>query len=164
MANAWKITSANLVGAQPIDETSTTQKYPVGTTVTASSETHGAAEFIYLEGVVNTAVGHVVTYDAATFQTALASIAVGIARPLAVAMSACVADNYGWYQISGQATVKKASATTLTLAAAFGATSGLAVAAATGLRVYGGVAVVATTANATSARVMINRPTGPGEQ
>jgi hypothetical protein len=164
MANAWKITAAHLVGAQPIDETSTTQKYPLGTIITAASDTLGGGEFIYLEGVANTTVGNVVTYDAATFQTALASIAVGIARPLAVAMSACVADQYGWYQIAGQATVKKASATTFATAAAFGATSGLAVAAVSGLRVYNGVAVVATTAGTTSARMMINRPSGPGEQ
>ncbi len=62
MANAWKITSANLVGAQPIDETSTTQRHPLGTIVTANSETYGAGEFVYLLGIANTAV--VQKYDA----------------------------------------------------------------------------------------------------
>jgi hypothetical protein len=48
-----------------------------------------------------------------TFQTTLAPSTANLAQPLAVAMGANVAGQYGWYQISGQAVV----ATNGTLAA-----------------------------------------------
>lgn len=95
-----------LTFGQAIDETSTTQEAPLGTIVTAkdvASTGYGIGEFIYLKGVASTAVGSWVTI-ADNHTTALAvADAVG---QVAVAMSACVANNYGWYQISGQAAGK----------------------------------------------------------
>lgn len=155
--------SGNFLLGQNIDETSTTQKHALGEIVTCKSDTYGVGEFIYLEGVASTVVGSVVSYDAATFQTALASIAAGISRPLAVAMSANVANQYGWYQISGVAVVKKASTLSLVAAAALGVTTGAAVAAVTTLRLTGAV-VQATAAAATgvvTVNVAMNRPSGP---
>jgi hypothetical protein len=108
MSNAWKITAANLVGAQAVDETSTVQRHPLGTVITGSSDTLGGAEFIYLQGVGSTVVGSVVNYDA-VFVTALNTTGLSTPRPLAVAMSANVANQFGWYQISGIATVVKAN-------------------------------------------------------
>lgn len=90
-----------LIGAQPIAETSTIQKHPLGTIVTANDPTYGAGEFIYLLGVASTAVGSWVTYNADDFSTAL--LAANAIGPVAVAMSANVASQYGWYQISGKA-------------------------------------------------------------
>jgi hypothetical protein len=91
---------------QAIDETSTTAKVPLGTIVQAkdlASTGYGIAEFIYLKGVASTAVGSWVTIaDNSTTALAVAN-AVG---QVAVAMSACVASNWGWYQISGQAAGK----------------------------------------------------------
>lgn len=152
-----------IIGAQAIADTSTTQNHPLGTIVGAKDPTYGAGEFIYLKGVASTAVGHVVTYDAATFQTALASIAAGVGRPVAVAMSANVASQYGWYQISGVAVVKKASATSFAAAAPLGATSGLAVAAATTVRLANAVVQAAASGASAllTANVAINRPAGP---
>lgn len=163
MANAWKITSANLVGAQPIDEASSTQKYPLGTIVHAASETYGAGEFIYLKGVSSTAVGSGVEYDT-SFATGLVSLALDKARPVAIAMSACDSTSkYGWYQISGEAVVKKASATSFAAEAGLGITSGLAVAVASGLILNGALVSVAGASGATSVRVAINRPHGPAD-
>jgi hypothetical protein len=54
-----------------------------------------------------------VLHGTPTFQTALAPSTANLAQPLAVAMGANVAGQYGWYQISGQAVV----ATNGTLAA-----------------------------------------------
>lgn len=155
----WTPAENSLLG-QNIDETSTTQKHEVGTIIRAKHATHGVGEFIYLKGVASTAVGNIVTYDD-TWQTALATSAVGAPSvPLAIAMSACVASNYGWYQISGMATAKKANTVSFADGAGLGAGSGLAVAVATGNVVQS--AVVRTVASAksdvTTVAVAINRP------
>lgn len=105
MAN-WTIQTP-VLGLQPIEETSTVKKVPLGTIVTAvhqsstGSTSYGSGEFIYLLGVASTAVGTWVTYNADDFSTTrLAANAIG---PVAIAMSANVANQYGWYQISGKA-------------------------------------------------------------
>lgn len=92
-----------ILGAQPITETTTTENaaHPVGTILQARDATYGAGEFIYLKGVANTVVGSWVTYNADDYSTTLAAAnAVG---PVAIAMSANVASQYGWYQIGGKA-------------------------------------------------------------
>lgn len=160
----WVITDARL-GLPGITSVNDSAVVPVGTICRAEDRdgTYGAGEFIFLEGVASTDAGKIVTYDAATFQTALASIAVGVGRPVAVAMAAVVADKYGWYQISGVAAVDKASATSFAAAAALGATSGLAVAAATTLRLAGAVVQAAAVGSSAvvSVNVALNRPAGP---
>lgn len=94
----------NVVISQPIAETSTTQKLPLGRRVQAEDPTYGVGEFIYLKGVASTAVGSWVTYNADDFSTAL--LAANAIGPVAVAMSDCVASNFGWYQIHGKAVGK----------------------------------------------------------
>ena len=94
----------NMAGFQPIAETSATKQHAIGTIVKAVDPTYGEGEFIYLLGVASTAVGSWVTYnldDGAT--TLLAANAIG---QVGVAMSANVANQYGWYQISGKAVGK----------------------------------------------------------
>ena len=95
------------VNPQQIDATSTTQNVALGTIIRAedkASTAYGVGEFIYLQGVASTAVGSVVVYNQDDHSTALASAnAVGA---VATAMSACVASNYGWYQISGKGVAK----------------------------------------------------------
>lgn len=91
----------NVAGTQPIADTSTTQKQALGTIVRAFDVTYGEGEFIYLLGVASTAINDWVTYnrdDNGT--TLLAANAIG---PVAIAMSANIASQYGWYQISGKA-------------------------------------------------------------
>lgn len=90
-----------VIGSQPIATTDTVQNHPLGTVIRATDPVYGAGEFIYLKGVASTAVGSWVTYnldDGST--TLLAANAIG---PVAVAMSANVANQYGWYQIQGKA-------------------------------------------------------------
>lgn len=97
----------SVVYNQAIDETSTTENVPLGTIVRAkdsATTNYGVGEFIYLQGVASTAVGSAVVYNADDFSTTLASAnAVG---PVAFAMSANVANQYGWYQIGGKAVGK----------------------------------------------------------
>ena len=93
-----------LAGFQGIANTDTTQAHALGTIVTATDPTYGTGEFVYLKGVASTAVGTVVIYDqyGATSTRAVA----GSRGPVAVAMSANVASQYGWYQVGGAAVVK----------------------------------------------------------
>lgn len=97
---AFSIAENALVG-QNFDETSTTQEHALGTIVRAKDPTYGVGEFIYLKGVASTQVGSWTTYNPDDWSTAL--LAANAIGPVAVAMSACVANNYGWYQISGKA-------------------------------------------------------------
>ena len=161
---AFRITS-QVLGSQPIADTSDTQKHPLGTIVTAVDPTLGGGEFIYLKGVASTVVGSIVNYDDA-FQTALdTSATAGPSRPLAIAMSANDAGDYGWYQISGLAVATKSAAVSFADGAGVGAGSGLAVAVATGTVIQG--AIVRTVASAKSGVVTvalaINRPHDPSD-
>jgi hypothetical protein len=157
--------AGNYLLGQPIADTSTTKKHELGLVVQAKDTTLGTGEFIYLKGVASTVVGSIVNYDDA-YQTALDSAAVsGPSRPLAVAMSANVADQYGWYQISGLAVATKSAAVSFADGAGLGSGSGLAVAVATGTVIQG--AVVRTVASAksgvTTVAIAINRPHGPSD-
>lgn len=94
------------LGVPPIDLTDTTAApaVPLGTILQASDPTLGAGEFIYLKGVASTAVGSWVTYYQSDWTTTL--LAANDIGQTAVAMSANVASQYGWYQISGKAVGK----------------------------------------------------------
>ena len=96
--------SGNFLVGQNIDETSTTQNHALGTIVKMKHATYGVGEFIYLQGVASTTANDWVTYNADDHSTTrLAANAIG---PVGVAMSANVASQYGWYQISGKAVGK----------------------------------------------------------
>lgn len=155
----------NLAGAQAIADTSTTQKHPLGTIVVATDPTYGQGEFIYLLGVASTAVGSIVTYDAITWLTVLSAVGGYIPRPIAVAMSANVASQYGWYQVSGVAVCKKQCTVSLAAGAAVAVLStGLIAGTGSGKEIQGAVvaAVASATAGKTTVSVMLNRPTKQG--
>lgn len=101
---AYVITEPSAIGSQFIDEASSVQRHPLGTVVDAYDPTYGAGEFIYLKGVATTAVGSWVRYDEDDYSTAL--LGADMIGQVAVAMSACVANQYGWYQIKGKAVGK----------------------------------------------------------
>lgn len=156
---AYTIQENSLLG-QPIADTSTTKKHALGTIVRAKDPAYGSGEFIYLAGVASTVVGSLVTYDQNLATTALAPATGGIG-PVAVAMSANVASQYGWYQIGGAAAVKAPNAmapgaNVFMLAATPGSVDDTAVAGEQVLN-----AVVSTTTGTPSAGlaiVQINRP------
>lgn len=100
---AYTIVNGRL-GLPEITDTDTTEKVPVGTIVCAEDPTYGAGEFIYLKGVASTTANSWVTYAADDFGTAL--LAANAIGPVGVAMSANVANQYGWYQIGGKAVGK----------------------------------------------------------
>lgn len=152
-------------GMQPIATTETTAKHVLGSTVWGNDPDYGDGEFIYLLGVASTAVGSIVTYDVTTYQTTLSAVGGSIPRPIAVAMSANVAGQYGWYQISGIAVCKKQCTVSLAAGAAVGVLSTGLIAGTGSLKEISG-AVVAAVASAaagrTTVRVMLSRPTKQG--
>ena len=153
--------STPLVGAQPIAVTDTTQNHAVGTIVRGVDPTYGEAEFIYLKGVASTAVGSIVTYNTSSGTTALAPVGTNKPQPVAVAMSANVANQYGWYQISGIAVVAKSATVSLAAGVAIGVkTIGLVASTGSGKEVQGAlVAAVASAATGrTTVQVVVNRP------
>lgn len=147
-----------------LTETTTTKDFQLGTIVKGQDATLGMGEFIYLLGVASTIVGSVVTYNPSTWQTKLGVVAVNIAAPVAFAMSANVASQYGWYQIGGIATAAKTATLCLVVgvrvAAATNSGAVIASASAAGLDIEG--CVVAATASAAAGRttvsLSVNRP------
>lgn len=154
----------NIAGAQPIANTETTAKHQLGQIVRGIDPTYGEGEFIYLLGVGSTEVGSVVTYNATTYQTALLTVSNGKnkAVPVAVAMSANVASQYGWYQIGGNAVVKKTTvAVTPQVPVYISATSGrIKVLASAGQQIMGAQTANLTTIVTTTSTVVvtISRP------
>ncbi len=155
------------IGFQDIATTSTTQAHPLGTIVTAfDATTYGTGEFIYLGGVASTVVGSLVTYNPLalnTTATVLSPTAGSQGSPVAVAMSANVAGpNYGWYQISGTAVIKKTAVKVNPTVALFqSGTAGRVMSTVASGKQFSGMRSVnaATVASATSTiNAVINRP------
>lgn len=149
------------ISQQLIADTSTTQNHALGTIVRAKDNTYGVGEFIYLKGVASTAVGSLVTYNTSSFTTALAPVGTNKAQPIAVAMSANVASQWGWYQISGIAVMAKTCTVSLAANAAVGVlTIGLVAGTGSGKEIQGALvaAVASATAGRTTVQVVINRP------
>lgn len=154
-----------VIGSQKIDETSTVQNHQIGKIVRAYDPDFGEGEFIYLLGVASTAVGSLVTYNGVTGVTALAPVGANKPQPIAVAMSANVASQWGWYQIGGIAVMKKTCTVSLAANAAVGVlTAGLVAGTGSGKEVQGALvaAVASATAGRTTVRVVVNRPTMQG--
>lgn len=174
MAN-W-IPVENREGIQPIQTTNAAlpsqyqvgqsqlfgQAHPLGTIVRAYDATLGEGEFIYLAGVASTVVGSLVTYNNSAGTTALATNTAKQGNPVAVAMSANVANQFGWYQIGGVATIaKNATKISPNNKIAVSSTSGQVVGGSVaGAAVFNAISVnAATVASATgTVLVQIDRP------
>lgn len=159
---AYHITDPR-AGNQPIANTETTQLHPLGARAKAVDPTYGEGEFIYLLGVASTIVGSLVRWNATTYQTTLADGAAAQrkATPVAVAMSANVASQYGWYQTSGLAVIKKDAVTFPANAPIFMGTSGrIKVLQSGGRQVLGATTANLATVTSTTSTVVvaIDRP------
>ena len=134
----------------------------LGKIVRADDPTYGEGEFILLLGVAATEVGLVVKYNATTYQTVVVTNSAVQDVPVAVAMSANLAGTVGWYQIAGNAVVKKtAVAVTPQVTVFLSATAGrVKVLASAGLQVVAArsanLATIAATVSTVT--VTINRP------
>ncbi len=163
MAN-WSITETRL-GMQPITVTSTVKNHDLGTIVRAYDSTtsgQGAGEFIYLLGAANTLAGLVYSFNATTFQTVVLPSTAVLATPIAVAMSANVASQYGWYQIAGVAVVMKSAIQVLPQVKLYisGTSGRLMPTSASGKGILGAKSANLTTITSTTSTfsVLLNRP------
>ncbi len=99
-----------VLGLRPITETTTTQHHVIGTEAFAADHNYGAATFLYLAGCADTAPGSVVCYNLRTGATVLAVTAGATSTgPTAVAMSANIAGQFGWYCVFGAVPVNAAT-------------------------------------------------------
>lgn len=155
------------LGIQPIGLTSTVKNHPLGKIVKAVDSTLGFGEFIYLLGVASTVVGLAVSYNATTFQTTLLPSTANLGTPIAVAMSANVAAQFGWYQIEGMATVLKSAVAVTPQAKVYisGTTGRLMPTSASGKQIVGAKYANLTTVTSTtsSATVLLQRPWAQGQ-
>lgn len=166
----------NRLGIQPISQTNLAtpsqyqvgqsqefgQAHPLGTIIRAADATLGEGEFIYLAGVSSTAVGSLVSYNNLAGTTTLSPNTASTNLPVAVAMSANLKTQYGWYQIAGIATILKTAvkitpSDKVSLSSTAGRVLGGSVA---GKQVLNAISVnAATVASATSTvQVLIQRP------
>lgn len=153
------------LGMQPIAVTDTVQRHTLGTQVRANDPIYGGGEFVYLKGVASTQIGTMVDYDEYLGTTTISPATAGVGS-VAVAMSANVANQYGWYQISGSAVVRApnamvAGADVFSLAATPGSVDDAAVAGEQILN-----AKVSTTTGTPSTGlgvIQINRPFHQGQ-
>ena len=154
----YKITSPGYIGAQPIAQTSTVQTCPLGTVIRAVDGVYGEGAFIYLKGVGSTVAGSAVIYDVKAATTTLTTAATS--GFVAIAMSANVLANYGWYQIEGEAIVGVVAAVVAAKSVAQTATAGSLGPGTTGITpVFNATAKTATDAPTSGfAQVQINRP------
>ena len=112
----FKVIDGSLGHNQPIDETWATveadgstispQVRPglIVTAIDQATTDYGVGEFVYLKGVASTAVGDAVVYQYGDYQTTrTVAASVGL---VGIAMSANLANQWGWYQIRGIAAVE----------------------------------------------------------
>lgn len=142
----------------------------LGKIARARDPVYGEGEFILLNGVASNFVGALATYVAET-GTVVLSTTSGVVRggaPLAVSMSAAVAAEFGWWQIGGDAVIKKtavkvdpAGTTKVYLSATAGRVMQTSVA---GRQVEGArwIALTTVTSTTSTAIVTLNRPTQQG--
>ncbi len=100
VAGTWSVTEP--AGIEALTTFGTTQLHKLGRrckAVDTGATDYGYAEFIYLEGCASIVRGDVVTYNDNYLCVRLAARATGGA---ALALGACVASNYGWFQILGR--------------------------------------------------------------
>lgn len=92
--------AASGAGAPCLMDTETEAHFPIGTIIEAEGATYGPCKLIYLKGVASTLQYSWVSYTLDDYSTALlAASAVG---PVAISLSANVADQYGWYGVYGK--------------------------------------------------------------
>jgi hypothetical protein len=107
---SFHASQAGEIGQQQLALTDTTQRHPLGKRCKFIDPTYGEIEAIYLKGVASTAAGDLVVYDPKAGTT---TRSVAASRgPVAVAMSANVALQFGWYAIQGLVPVSTTAAGT----------------------------------------------------
>jgi hypothetical protein len=103
----WQVADLGGGGHQPIGETSSTAKHPLGTRVKAidrGTNQNGEGDFIYVKGVASAVRGSFVLISEDDYTTSL--LAANDIGRVGILMSALTAGLYGWAQIRGKAVGK----------------------------------------------------------
>lgn len=157
----------NRLGIASLYNIDTTAKYSMGNLVRAIDTTLGQGEFLYLQGVASTVAGSLVTFNTSTGATTLAPNTANLAQPVAVALAASTASQYGWYQVSGAAVIKKTAVKVNPNVALYlsGTAGRVMPTAASGKQILGCRSInAATVASATSTiTAVIERPHAQGQ-
>lgn len=131
---------------QLITDTSLKQNWPLGVKIQALDPLHGVGTFIYLKGVASTVVGIPVEYDVNNGTTTLWAGTANSGKPLAIAMSANVLNQFGWYALEGSVPVLVTGAVAIGDKAFFAAGPTFQTAAVASKQVMGAVASSASAA------------------
>lgn len=154
---------SRIMPKQSIASLASTAAVPVTTIVRAKDATLGEGEFIYLKSTASIVVGSLVTWitqSAGSVITAMNPNTANNGTPVAVAMAAGVTSTFGWFQVSGTASVKKtASLITKNARVFIGGTTGRIRALASSTKCILGMHTAAST-SATVSTVLctFNRP------
>lgn len=127
-----------LAGSQPFNDwfaPDTTQRHPLGTTVTAVDPYWGAGKFMYVESDAEILKGSLVAWDE-TYKGVLLPSAVTQGFPWGVAMAPMADGTFGWIQLEGRA-VYKTNATVAADGVVAVAAAGILGATATGKQLIG---------------------------
>lgn len=155
-AGTWA--SVEKLGYGRFDEFGTTLLYPLGTRVKVKdvgTTDYGYGELIYLQGIGSTVRGSVVTIN----DNWLTALVVADAKGgVGVALSACVASNYGWYQILGRGVATSETTIVDGTQAYVGATAGYIDDAATAGDQIIGMIISSTTDTSTCLVTMTTYP------
>jgi predicted RecA/RadA family phage recombinase len=155
MAYAFQDDTLGLTPIAQVDSARRGPQYP-GMLAHAIDPVLGGGEFMYLQGVANTVKGSLVTYNALTGQTALGVTGVHGGQPVAVAMAAIGAGQWGWYMVSGNALITKTTGAAITLGATVGVTATPGQVASATLAAAGALANAITSVAALSADTTVN--------
>lgn len=141
-----------------------------GTRARANDPTLGGGDFVFLPTIASVVVGSMVTFResaSGVITTAMCPNTGNLAQPVAIAMAAGAANNYGWFQLAGTVPVKKTAVkVSPNVAVYISATTGrIMPTAASGKQILGARASnSATVASATSSvYVTINYPHCQGQ-
>ena len=152
------------LGIQGIAVSSAVLNHPLGTIINASDPVYGEGEFIYLQGAANTAIGSLVAFNQAAGATngveygSTTLTVLATKGPLAVAMSANLANQFGWYQVVGCALVLTSVATAVNVPIYATATAGQVSAAVTAGAKVDGLMLTVATAGAALGQAQIDGP------
>lgn len=155
------VTTASPVYSTGVFTTIPTPPAVLGTVIRAKDPAFGEGEFIMLKGVASTVVGSVVVWDGTTYLTTLCPVTANLARPVAIAMSACnTTTSFGWYQIGGTAVALKGTASIQPKVAIAVTTIGKIGNTATGKEIQGARSANAATLTTaiTTIQLVLDRP------
>lgn len=107
-----KLAVASIISAASVGVVTQNYMRP-GTRTQASDPTLGEGDFIFLPTIASVVIGSVVNFRqsaSGVYTTIMVPNTGNLAYPVAVAMAAGAANNYGWFQLAGTAVIKKTAA------------------------------------------------------